>query len=73
MSGAKGERRAYVQQELDKPAGTIAWSEHEEVWQAYAKRYGNDQSAERIHERLGFGYYEIVDLIGHEPKTWEAR
>ena len=72
------ERRAPVQGAYYLPVGTvgrepgtIAWSEHEEIWQAYAKRWGGSQSATRIAERGGFGYDEIIDLIGHAPKTWQ--
>lgn len=55
------------------PSGTVTWEEHLEAYAAYAKRYGHQQSAERLAERGGFGYYEISDLLGHEPKTWEPR
>lgn len=70
-------RRAPVQGDRRLPqgapgrdAGTIAWSEHEEVWRAYAHRYGKEQSAERIAERGGFGWGEIVWLTGAAPRTW---
>lgn len=68
-----GHRRAQVQpsRRVPKPWGTIEWWEHEAVWAAYAKRYGTQQSAERINERGGFGYTEVVDFLGHEPTTWE--
>jgi hypothetical protein len=72
-------RRAPVQREHwprhpeYKPPGTIAWSEHEEAWRAYSARYGNDQSAQHIAERHGFGYYEITKLLGREPTTWVPR
>jgi len=59
-----------------RPPGTIAWDEHLAVWEAYAKRYGRSQSAERIAERGGFGFAEIVMLMGKPPETWrrhEAR
>ena len=52
------------------PAGTVAWSEHEEIWEAYANRFGRDQSAERIADRGGFGYWEATRLLGREPTTW---
>ena len=65
------ERRAPVQAEKGKPQGTIAWSEHVEIWTKYAAKYGNDQTAERIAERHGFGYYEIARITGSEPKTWK--
>ena len=72
-------RRAPVQGETHdaqgryapRPAGTIAWPEHLEAYEAYARRYGRSQSAERIAERAGFGFYELVDLLGREPTTWE--
>lgn len=53
--------------------GTVAWSEHERAWEAYAKRYGRAQSAERIHERGGFCYAELTEFLGHEPHTWKPR
>lgn len=53
--------------------GTITWHEHLQVWSAYAQKYGTQQSAERMAERGGFGYGEIVYLTGREPTTWEPR
>lgn len=50
--------------------GTIAWSEHLEAWEAYARRYGREQSAERIAERGGFGLGELRKLLGRDPATW---
>lgn len=66
------QRKAPVQGEYKAkiPAGTIDWAEHEEVWEAYAKRFGTHQSAERIAERGGFGYSEIVKLLNKQPTTW---
>ena len=70
-------RRAPVQGDTprirdDRPRGpgTIAWSEHEQAWAVYAGRYGRDQSAQRIADRGGFGWSEMVELLGHEPATW---
>lgn len=68
-------RRAPVQGTLvggrwTRVPGSVEWTEHELAWRAYAARYGRDQSAERIAERHGFGYDEITNLLGHEPKTW---
>lgn len=54
------------------PFGTIAWTEHEEVWRFYAGQYGTGQSAKRIAERGGFGLSEIVSFLGEMPTTWEA-
>jgi hypothetical protein len=69
------ERRANVQGSRSNGyvAGTVAWWEHEAAWNDYAKRYGTRQSAERIHERAGFSYGELVDHLGHEPTTWQPR
>lgn len=53
-------------------AGSIAWEEHVEAWNVYAKLYGKDQSAVRIAERGGFSYREIVDHLGRQPRTWTA-
>ena len=50
--------------------GSIAWAEHELAWSAYARRYGNDQSAQRMHDRGGFSYFELTELLGREPETW---
>lgn len=73
MSGNAHQRRAPVQanRKHAKPAGTVDWAEHVEAWQAYAKLYGTSQSAERIAERSGFCYGELVDLLGRAPTTWE--
>ena len=70
-------RRAPVQGERrhargDKPDGTVAWEEHLEAYVPYAARYGTSQSAERLAERCGFGYWEMTDLLGHEPTTWQV-
>jgi hypothetical protein len=53
--------------------GTIAWSEHKEAWQEYARAGHGSQSAERLAERGGFGYSELLDLLGREPRTWRPR
>jgi hypothetical protein len=54
------------------PMGTISWEEHEAAWRAYDAKWRCGQSAERIAERAGFSYYELCDLLGHEPRTWTA-
>lgn len=73
------QRRAPVQGNYRLPRGvpgaapgTVEWAEHVEAWEAYAKRYGRDQSAERIAERTGFGYRELTTFLGHEPRTWRS-
>ena len=71
----RDDSRVVVQGErvLAKPPGTITWKEHLEAYAPYACRYGTDQSAERLVERGGFSYGELVNLLGHEPTTWEPR
>ena len=56
----------------DKPAGSVAWWEHEAAWRDYASRYPG-QSAETIADRCGFSYAELIDHLGHEPTTWVPR
>ena len=51
--------------------GSIAWSEHLEIWEVYAQKYGRSQSAERLAQRGGFGFYEIEFITGKLPKTWK--
>lgn len=53
-----------------KGPGTISWAEHEEAWSEYARRYGNQQSAERMAERGGFGYGELLMFLRREPTSW---
>lgn len=50
-------------------AGAISWAEHEEAWAVYGARYSG-QDAERIAERGGFSYGELVEFLGREPTTW---
>ena len=54
------------------PPGTISMDEHKKAWVAYAKKYGHDQSAERIIERGGFGYLELVKLLDGHPESFTA-
>jgi len=70
--------RAPVQEErvrgkLMKPAGTVSWEEHVEAWKAYNQKYHGSQTAERIAERGGFGYQELVEFLGREPGSWLPR
>ena len=53
--------------------GTISWSEHLQAWNGYAARHGTAQSAQRMAERGGFDWPELVEFLGHEPTTWEPR
>lgn len=70
-------RRAPVQATVNywfrrkgRQPGTVAWEEHLAAWHGYHRKYPG-QSAERIAERGGFGYEELVKYLGHEPTTWE--
>lgn len=62
--------RAPVQSGAGKPAGSISWAEHVEAWEKYGRKHW--QSAERIAERGGFGYNELLTYLGREPSTWLA-
>ena len=55
------------------PPGTIDYDEHILAWNGYVKLYGDYQTADRIAERGGFGYDELVSFLGHHPSTWKAR
>jgi len=59
--------------ELGKPAGTIAWSEHLIAWGEYDRKWRCGQSAERVAERGGFGYCELLEFLCAHPETWEPR
>lgn len=69
-------RRAPVRAswELDKGAGTIAWSEYLTIYNRHSARYGGDlRHAEYLAAHGGFSYKELYDLLGHAPTTWAAR
>lgn len=67
-------KRAPVQSDSDykKSAGSITWEEHLLAWTSYASRYSG-QSAERMAERGGFSYGELLMYLGREPTTWQPR
>ena len=50
-------------------AGSITWEEHEKAWADYGRRYPG-QSAQRMAERGGFSYSELVLYLGRPPETW---
>jgi hypothetical protein len=51
--------------------GSVDWAEHELAWSTYAAKNGLEQSAQRIADRGGFGYGELVDYhLAHAPLTW---
>jgi hypothetical protein len=64
--------RSIAKGQPGREPGTVAWAEHEQAWRTYAARGHGGQSAERIAQRGGFGYAELVDLLGHAPTTWSA-
>jgi hypothetical protein len=72
-------RRAPVQRghksehRREMPPGTISWAEHLEAYTAHAAQFGGSMSAERIAGWDGFGYWELTQLLGHEPTTWQPR
>jgi len=68
-------RRAPVQNDREhkKGPGSISWDEHLKAHSGYVAKWGAQQTAERLAERGGFSYGELVDFLGYEPKTWEPR
>jgi hypothetical protein len=52
-------------------AGTISWEEYLLAYASYANLYGRSQSAERLAERGGLGWFELVTLLGRDPTTWK--
>ncbi|KKN09882.1 hypothetical protein LCGC14_1042220 [marine sediment metagenome] len=50
----------------------IPWKLAEVVYTGYSRRYGTDQSLERIAERGGFGVLEIADHLGGTIAELEA-
>lgn len=42
------------------PAGKIPWPIHVLAWRTYHATFGNDQTAERIAERGGFSWVELL-------------
>lgn len=63
----RDERMAHVQGErhdrTEIPAGRIPWAVHEVAWRAYAAAGHGAQSAERIDERGGFSWVELIALL----------
>lgn len=58
-------KTAPVQSHKDMPAGQIPWALHELAWEEYA-RQGHMQSAQRIADRGGFSWAEIVACLRGE-------
>ncbi len=56
-----------------KPPGWIDWAEHVDAWVEYAKQHGTQQSAERMAQRGGFGYWKLTQYLVRKPKTWRPR
>lgn len=52
------------------PQGTISWEEHVAAHAGYQRHCRSEQSAERIAERGGFSYGELIEYLGREPETW---
>lgn len=54
------------------PPGTIEWAEHLEAFEPYVQKFGGGGSPERIAERAGFSYGELLMFLGHHPRTWKV-
>lgn len=55
------------------PPGTVLWSEHLLIYEAYVAKWGRCQTAERLAERGGFSYFEATELLGRKPESWRPR
>jgi hypothetical protein len=52
-----------IQADHTGPATSVPWWIAEVAYQDYARRFGRDQSLERLAERGGFGRWELIDHI----------
>lgn len=69
--GPLPDHRAPVLADKTNPRhGTIPWSVHLRVWQAYAAAGHGDQSAERIAERGGFSYDECQRWLAQGARAF---
>jgi hypothetical protein len=63
------ERRFPIQGETDtknrgrRPPGWVPWGVAELAYKVYVRRYGTDQSLEKLAERGGFGWTELINLL----------
>lgn len=46
-----------------REAGWVPWAIAEEAYKVYSKRYGKDQPLERLAQRGGFSWSELVELL----------
>lgn len=53
--------------------GSVPWSVHLQAWEEYARQGHGSQSAERVAERGGFGYYEIQCLLSGECHPYRSK
>mgnify|MGYP000901226671 FL=1 len=51
--------------------GSVSRQEFIAAYDAYVVKYGRNQSADRLIERGGFSFFELIALLGHEPETFE--
>lgn len=55
------------------PAGEISWELHERAFAEYARTYGRSQSAERIAERGGFSWSELIAFLAGDTSSEAVR
>ncbi len=48
---------------VNRPAGQVPWGVAELAYKVYVKECGSGQSLERLAERGGFGWTELVNLL----------
>ncbi len=51
---------------------SVPWWLAEIAYVNYAKRYGKEQSLERLAERGGYGRQELIDLLAAEAQATRA-
>ena len=49
-----------------RPAGQVPWGIAEAAYKAYSRKYGVGQSLQRLAERGGFGWSELVALLRND-------
>ena len=66
MSEKNKKRMVPVQGDDHRPPGKVPESVARLAYEGYAAAFGSDQSFERLHERGGFGWEELVRGIRGE-------
>lgn len=72
--GSEQDAEGKITRNWERPAGRVPWAVAARAYEVYAKKYGRDQSLERLAARGGFGWAELTWLLEGGPKndtyTW---